>query len=37
MAAACLSDSTCTGGLRTLNASLALARKFGYRPPLVVE
>jgi sugar/nucleoside kinase (ribokinase family) len=37
LAAACLSESTCTGGMRTLTASLALARKFGYRPPLVVE
>jgi sugar/nucleoside kinase (ribokinase family) len=35
MAAASLSDPTCTGGVKTLNASMALAKKYGYRPSLV--
>ena len=34
MAAASLSDPTCTGGVKTLAASLALAKKYGYRPSL---
>jgi sugar/nucleoside kinase (ribokinase family) len=34
MAAACLSDPTCTGGVKNLNASIALAKKYGYRPSL---
>ncbi len=34
MAAASLSDPTCTGGLRPLSACLALGKKFGYRPAL---
>jgi sugar/nucleoside kinase (ribokinase family) len=34
LAAASLSDATCTAGVKTLNTSLALARKFGLRPPI---
>ncbi len=34
MAAASLSDPTCTGGAKNLKASLALAKKYGYRPTL---
>ncbi len=34
LAAASLSDPTCTGGLRPLNACMALAKKYGYRPAL---
>jgi sugar/nucleoside kinase (ribokinase family) len=34
MAAASLSDPTCTGGVKTLAASLALAKRYGYRPSL---
>ncbi|HEY0548596.1 MAG TPA: carbohydrate kinase family protein [Verrucomicrobiae bacterium] len=34
MAAASLSDPTCTGGLKPLNACLALGKKYGYRPAL---
>jgi len=34
IAAASLSHATCTAGVRTLNQSLALARKFGFSPPL---
>ncbi len=30
-AAASLSDATCTAGMRSLSATMALARKFGYR------
>jgi sugar/nucleoside kinase (ribokinase family) len=37
LAAACLSDPTCTGGIKSLSASLALARKYGYLPPLEAE
>jgi len=33
-AAASLSDPTCTRGMRPLGACLALAKKFGFRPPL---
>ena len=33
-AAACLSDPTCTDGLRPLNACLALAKKYKLRAPL---
>lgn len=33
-AAASLSDATCTAGVRPLNASLALGKKFGFRPAL---
>ncbi len=32
IAAASLSDATCTAGVRSLNTSLALARKFGFNP-----
>jgi sugar/nucleoside kinase (ribokinase family) len=32
LAAASLSDSTCTHGVKSLSSSLALARKFGLRP-----
>jgi len=32
-AAASLSDPTCTAGVKSLSASFALARKFGFRPP----
>ena len=34
IAAASLSDATCTAGIKTLNASLTLAKKFGFRPSL---
>ncbi len=33
-AAASLSDPTCTAGVKSLNAALALATKFGFRPKL---
>lgn len=34
IAAASLADPTCTAGVKSLNASLALAKKFGFRPKL---
>jgi sugar/nucleoside kinase (ribokinase family) len=34
VAAASLSDATCTNGVRPLSACLSLAKKFGVRPPL---
>lgn len=34
LAAACLSDPTCTAGVKSLSASLALGKKYGYLPPL---
>jgi len=34
IAAASLSDATCTAGAKSLNTSLALARKFGFAAPL---
>lgn len=34
VAAASLSDPTCTAGVKTLSACLSLGKKFGYRPPL---
>jgi sugar/nucleoside kinase (ribokinase family) len=34
VAAASLSDPTCTNGVRSLSACLSLAKKFGVRPPL---
>lgn len=34
LAAASLSDPTCTAGVKSLNTSLALARKFGFQPKL---
>ena len=34
IAAASLSDATCTAGVKSLSASLALAKKFGFRPKL---
>ena len=34
IAAASLSDATCTAGVKSLNTSLALARKFGFAAPL---
>lgn len=34
VAAASLADATCTGGMKPLNACLALAKKHGYRPSL---
>ncbi len=37
VAAASLSDPTCTAGVKSLNAALALAKKFGVRPPLEKE
>ena len=37
IAAASLSDATCTAGVKSLNSSLALARKFGFRPKLMAE
>ena len=33
-AAASLSDPTCTAGVKSLNAALALAKKYGFRPKL---
>jgi sugar/nucleoside kinase (ribokinase family) len=33
-AAASLSDATCTAGLRSFSATMALAKKFGYRPQI---
>ena len=37
LAAASLSDATCTNGVRSLNSSLALAKKFGFRPKLEAD
>jgi sugar/nucleoside kinase (ribokinase family) len=34
IAAASLSDATCTAGVKSLTASLSLARKYGFRPKL---
>jgi len=34
IAAASLSDPTCTAGVKSLNSSLALAKKYGFQPPL---
>ena len=34
IAAASLADATCTAGVKSLNTSLALARKFGFAPAL---
>jgi sugar/nucleoside kinase (ribokinase family) len=34
VAAASLSDPTCTAGVKSLNSSLALAKKFGFQPAL---
>ena len=34
LAAACLTDPTCTGGVKSLNASLALGKKYKFHPPL---
>lgn len=34
LAAASLSEAPCTSGVKSLNTSLALAKKFGIRPPL---
>jgi sugar/nucleoside kinase (ribokinase family) len=34
IASASLADPTCTDGVRSLNTSLALAKKFGFQPPL---
>jgi len=34
LAAASLSDPTCTAGVKSLNASLALGKKFGFQPAL---
>jgi sugar/nucleoside kinase (ribokinase family) len=34
IAAASLADATCTGGIKSLSRSLALARKFGFGPAL---
>ena len=34
VAAASLSDATCTAGVRSLKTSLALAKSYGFRPPL---
>ncbi len=33
-AAACLSDPTCTAGVKSLAAALALAKKYGFRPSI---
>ena len=37
LAAASLSDATCTGGVKSLSVTLALAKKFGVRPELTPE
>ncbi len=37
VAAASLSDATCTAGVKSLNSSLALARKYGVRAPIDPE
>ena len=34
VASASLSDPTCTAGVKSLSSSMALARKFGFNPPL---
>jgi sugar/nucleoside kinase (ribokinase family) len=34
LASACLSDPTCTGGIKSLGTSLGLGKKYGYSPPL---
>jgi hypothetical protein len=34
IAAACLSAPTCTAGVKSLNTSLALAKKYGFQPAL---
>jgi sugar/nucleoside kinase (ribokinase family) len=34
IAAASLSDPTCTAGVKSLSSSLALAKRFGFQPPL---
>jgi len=34
LAAACLTDPTCTGGVKSLNTSLALGKKYRFHPPL---
>ena len=34
VAAACLSDATCTAGVGSLNSALALSKKYGFRPKL---
>jgi sugar/nucleoside kinase (ribokinase family) len=34
LAAASLSDATCTAGVKSLSHALALGKKFGFRPPL---
>jgi sugar/nucleoside kinase (ribokinase family) len=34
VAAASLADATCTAGVRSLKSSLALAKKYGFRPPI---
>ena len=36
-AAACLSHATCTASMKPLSACLALAKKYGVRPPLETE
>jgi sugar/nucleoside kinase (ribokinase family) len=37
LAAACLTDPTCTGGVKSLNTSLALGKKYRFHPPLERE
>ena len=37
IAAASLSDATCTNGVKSLSSSLALARKHGFGPTLDPE
>lgn len=37
VAAACLADPTCTGGVKLLAASLALGKKYRFHPPLERE
>jgi sugar/nucleoside kinase (ribokinase family) len=37
VAAACLTDSTCTCGVKSLSTSLALGKKYKFHPPLEAE
>ena len=34
VAAACLMDPTCTGGVKSLGSSIALGKKYKFHPPL---
>jgi sugar/nucleoside kinase (ribokinase family) len=37
VAAMSLAHATCTAGMKSLHACLALGKKYGFRPPLVAE